>query len=369
MRRVPKGLLLLVACSLALAVAPAGAQGGGVTVDKVGWWYRVQGAQKESPAPPPGGVVPAIPQPTTGVPEGAIAVAARLGEDDKVAAIGMLLDANPGATVERFTLTLQEAECAGANQNAGSAAIRACPVVSFWAGVENGEWDTRPEADCDSASSDGVRNDDGSWTFDLRAIGSVLLDPFGMVAENGILLIPAVEPPQTFQVSFATGEAITIDFAASGGTDPGSAFDLDGGFDDPGFDGGGDPGFDGGGSDFDAGGGTGFDGGDFDPGPAPAPEAPDAGAEPDGPAAAGSDGIEATAAPATGTRAGHTLGNLPVSAVLAVVGLIALLVAVSYTLGPAGRPLPAAVRRQGGVSRALAARRSVTPRTPVEVSS
>lgn len=190
------GALLLAVVPAVAAASPAGAQAQ-AAVDRDGWWYRVRTAETPLGAPPV-----TLPAPPSTVPDGAIAVGALAGEPDKVAAVGIVVEAPVGSTVERFVLRLREIEGA-ATVGAAQAAIVACPITSFWAGGPAGPWETRPEADCEAASATGVRGADGTWTFDLASVARTWLDPFAAVPADGILLAPAPGSTATFQVSFA----------------------------------------------------------------------------------------------------------------------------------------------------------------------
>ena len=98
--RAPLTKLLIVACAL-LAVLPvsgsAAQPAGGATIDKEGWWNALSGAANP-PESPLRGTAPNPAAPAPEVPEGAIAVAARLGQTDKVAALGIVLEAGRGGT-------------------------------------------------------------------------------------------------------------------------------------------------------------------------------------------------------------------------------------------------------------------------------
>src|SRR5688572_20862817 len=113
MSRSVRVLVLLAMAVLCLQpVAPTSGQSSTpVVADKEGWWNQAADATAGTPLPPP---------PTT-VPEGAIAVGSAGGQPDKVAAIGVVVDAERGSVVDRFVLTLKEAEGTGAQQGEGAA--------------------------------------------------------------------------------------------------------------------------------------------------------------------------------------------------------------------------------------------------------
>lgn len=318
----------------ALALAPVAATlaqtgANGVRSDSEGWW-NVGPATPVTLPPSPLGPLPAAPAPD--VPDGSVPVAMRLGQPARVGAIGIVLDAQKGAKVNKLVLTLKEAEATG--QQGTGAKVRACPVTSFLVPESNGAPDNVPEENCDVAHADGVRNPDGTWTFDLTAIASAWFDPFGQVEPNGIRLDPVGDPPATFQVAFTGMEDATFDAdIAPGGpaADPFATGGTAGGSFDSGSLGGGT-------SDFTA--------PSVEAPPVAAPSTPAAGAKPPTP----------RAAPVADSRAGDTFGNWPVAVVLLVAAALALALLTGWSLGPAGRRRPDLARRQGGVSRALASR-------------
>ena len=332
----------LAAALVALAISPvtatSGQQDGVARADKEGWWNRTTGGASDTPA---GGVVPPAVLPES-VPEGAIGVAAVGGEPQKVAALGVVLDAPRGSVVEQLVLSLKEAEGTGAQQNAEEAAIVACPIVDFFAGVENGSFQDAPEADCEVASATGERAEDGTWTFDLTAIADAWLDPFGTVGANGIRFDPV---EGTFQVSFTGVEDATFDGAITPGVEDDDPFDstptsIAGGFSGRSTSG----------------------GGSIDVAPQPAVDAPGTDvtvadeevADGDEVADSGEDEV---AAP-TPSRAGDVSGNQPIGAYLAALIALAGLLLVSLHAGAAR--LAAPVRAGRGVSRALASRTTDT---------
>lgn len=338
-----------IALALALVLAvPAGALADteGATIDKTGWWNRAS-----SSTPTPAGPVTLPPPP--GVPEGDLTVG-RLGDEaTAISAIGIQPEEGPGATVESFTLTLREDPDARANQSPDEAVILACPITSFWAGGENGSWDTRPEYDCDVASAAGVRSDDGTWTFDLAAIGALWFDTFGTIRADGVALVPDDSTEGSFQVVWQGGDAIDVVLRAEPGEAPEDPFASPPPPSAPPAGGGSTSGPAGAGSSI------------FSPPQVttpptvaspppvdPSPAGPDL--EPD---EAGDDELAgapiATDAP-RGTRSGTLIGNLPPAGLLLVPLALATLFAMSYWLGPNGQP--STTDRRGGVSRALALR-------------
>ena len=370
-RRVAAVLGLLVASVavptgvLGQSADPAAETPSTAILSQDGWWNRAQGPQEGEPEAPVRPVIGGtLPAPST-VPPNGLGVGALLGEPDKVAAVGFVLEAPLDAFVDQLTLTLKESDAANANANAAGAAIVACPITDFWAGVKNGDYVRRPECD-DGESVPGVRAADGTWTFDLTGLGASWLD--GTLMQNGVLLHEAVEPPVAFQVSFGdlTTGTIKIDFATTGGgfsassdftfddtagatdfSDTGSSgFDDGGGFaldDSASFDSSSSD-FSSSGSSFSSGATTSRTGAAAPAGAAAPPAAQTA-----TPVASGTQTIAAT----------RLFGNLPVPA---IVFLVLLLVGAALFLGLVVGPLatPAAVPvRSGGVSRALAARDDV----------
>ncbi|MBW3536297.1 MAG: hypothetical protein KY395_00825 [Actinobacteria bacterium] len=353
-------LVALAAILVLSPLSPSGAQvatgSEAVTADKTGWWNSLQGIESGTPAAPLGGVTPGVPQQATGVPPGDFASALRLGEVDKVSAVGITVDALPGATVEEFTMTLTEsADPAASNSGSAVAAITACPIVAFWVEAENARFNGRPEANCELASAPGERDEEGRWKFDLKAYGQELLSPTSTLGQHGVLLMPVGGPPATFQVTWAGLASETppqFTFRATGGSEPEDPFAVGGQSFDSGGDFGGTTTF---GDDIRTdsfGSGT---GGDFATGQATVPEPP---AEP-----APVEETQPTAAGrSVGEQVGNIMGNIPLIAVLGFLGLLALLVVAGLALG---RPMTAeaAVTRRGGVTRALSARRATRTHT------
>ena len=361
--------LVLIALTALLVLSPAvtsaaqvetGAEA--VSAEKTGWWNSLQGIESGTPAAPIGGVYPGFPQQATGVPPGDFAAALRAGEVDKVGAIGILVDAPVGATVEEFTMTLTESADPSANNGSSAvAAITACPIVAYWVEGENARFNGRPEADCNLASIPGVRDAEGRWTFDLKLYGQAVLSAATTFGQNGVLLMPTGAAPETFQVTWAgiaSETPPTFTFRATGGEPPDHELEGGGGFGAVGS----DSGF---GDDFSA---TTFDDvrtDSFDAGSSdldlsaaqetPAPQA---------------DAPETSPPPATnrslGREIGNIAGNLPSFTLPAFLFLLVVMGAVGLALG---RPLATdeVLNRRGGVSRALAARRATT-KTPLEAT-
>lgn len=358
-----KVVVVLVTALAALVGTPTGVSGQAsdapaptAILSQDGWWNRAKGPQSGEPDNPVrstlGGSVPA---PST-VPANGLGVGAAGGDPDKVAAIGIVLEAGLDPLVDSLVLTLKETAGAnGSNLNSSGAKIIACPITSFWAGVKDGDWVGRPVCD-DSQAVPGARAADGTWTFDLTLLAMQWVDPTSGLDQNGVLLMESVDAPMTFQVSFediATGKVTTTFAATPGfgeeefGSDEFTSFDepvVEETFPEETF--AEEPS-----TDF----GTTFDdSASFESSgavtgsvSAPAPVTPVADA-------AASDA--ATTSVARPIASVGLFGALPAGAIVFLLLLVlgaALLLGI--VLGPLAAPTPAVVR-SGGVSRALAAR-------------
>jgi len=265
-----------------------------------------------------------------------VPVATRLGQAARVGAIGIVVDAAKGSKVNALTLTLKEVP--GSGQEGTGAKVRACPISEFLQPEANGAPENVPPENCDVAHADGVRAADGTWTFDLTAIASAWLDPFGTVEPNGIRLDPIGDPPATFQVAFTGFEdaKLAADIVPGApAADPFATGGTAGSFDS---------------------GSLGSGSTDFS---APAADAPVVATPP---TAAPKGGAAPATEPAKASRAGDTFGNWPAAIVVLLVAAVALALATAWTLGPAGRRRDDLTRRQGGVSRALAGRLAASNR-------
>src|SRR5688572_3393849 len=193
-RALAIGLLLLVATP----VVPAGAADSRGAASQDGWWNRLQGpADGEPEGNGLRPLVPAIPRPPN-VPADAIATSGGAGQVDKVAAVGIDVALSDGARVEQLTLRLKEATAGGANVGAEQARVLACPATTPWGPGPKCAWRDRPAADCGVASAEGVRSADGTWAFDLTALGRLWGDPFAPLAANGVVL--SVDPASSSAV-------------------------------------------------------------------------------------------------------------------------------------------------------------------------
>lgn len=338
-------LLVLAVVATACSLTPgsgAGAQEAPPPIEASGeGWWNLLSIRPETEL---GALVPSPAAPAPDVPEGSIPVSARVGQTEKVAAIGVVLTAPPGGTVTSATLTLREVDEATAQLRAEDATVVACPIVEFFVPAQNADLANAPEVDCEAASATGERGEDGTWTFDITPLVALWLE--GTVPANGIRFDPTGDAGETFQVTF-TGEEEAVFVADITGGASDDPFDLGGGAGTP------PPSGVGGSGDF---GGTDSS---LDLSP-PTVESPTV-EDPDGPPATDDDGggTEEVAAPAGDDRAGVTFGNWTFGLFVALVGGLLLALLVAWSLGNA-RPVEAAVRPQRGVSRALAARNRLT---------
>ena len=135
------------------------------------------------------------------VPKGTLPVAAAAGEPEKVSAIELRLNTDPGTTAESARVLLRESAAPGANSNAETATILACPVTeAFWADGTAARWDSKPTYDCDLAQSEGKRRDNGRWVFDLTELAALWLAE--SPTSPSFVLVEAVDSPESFQVAF-----------------------------------------------------------------------------------------------------------------------------------------------------------------------
>jgi hypothetical protein len=359
------GLLFLL--SAPAAPAQAAESRGAATQD--GWWNRLQGPQEGEPEGNPiRPLVPAIPK-APNVPADAIAAGATAGQVDKVAAVGIDLALADGASLDGLVLRLKESEANGANVGADKTKVVACPATGPWGSGQNAAWRDRPVADCSLGSAEGSRAADGTWTFDLAAIGRLWADPFAPLAAYGVVL--SVDPagsPSSVQVSWLNFDSggVAVELAATPAV-PGAA--ADGGPVAPEPAAAGAATASGPSHDSAAGSrafpaaGSGAAAGSpaYPSGPAadavsPATsEGPASGAPPESPAEAT---LAAPDRPGPALQARPAVNfweHVPAPTALLVPVALGLAVLVSVTLGPAGRPSPV-FRREGGLSRALARR-------------
>jgi hypothetical protein len=222
-RATALGLLVLATTPVSPALA-ADSRG---AASQDGWWNRLQGpAEGEPEGNPLRPLIPPVPNPPT-VPADSIATSGGAGQVDKVAAVGIDLAVADGATVDGLTLRLVESTAGGANVGAEQAKVLACPATIPWGPAQNGAWRDRPVSDCSLGSAEGVRGADGTWTFDLTALGRLWGDPFAPLTPNGVVL--AVDPsasPSPVQVSWLNFDSgkVVVELAAT----PGAPLPQDG---------------------------------------------------------------------------------------------------------------------------------------------
>ena len=209
--------------AFALESDPNGAAAG----TQAGWWNRLQGPVEGEPAGNPvRPLIPALPAPPT-VPDDSIAAGASGGQPDKVAAVGIEVAVPAGGHVDALTLRLTESTASGANTNAATAPggirVLACPATVPWGGNKNSSWTDRPQSDCGLGQADGKRADDGTWTFDLTALGNLWTKPASPLTQNGVVL--SVDPaasPGPVQVSWLDVDSgkVGVDLLAGGAAQP-----------------------------------------------------------------------------------------------------------------------------------------------------
>lgn len=209
-------LLTAGGAGLAAADVKPGTESG-ASVMKTGWWWQAnQDATGETDVNPG-----ELPKP--GVPEGALPVSAAAGEPEKVSAIEFMVDADPGATVTSFLLSLKESEEPGGSVNSDSedVAVAACQITdSFWADGQGAAWNRQPTYN-DKECVTGKRDEDGIWQFDLTSLaGSWTIGETEV--PTSIMLVPEAEAPHSFQAAFDGPDAggIGIQATSEGGTPP-----------------------------------------------------------------------------------------------------------------------------------------------------
>jgi hypothetical protein len=260
--------------------------------------------------------------PTT-VPADGLGVGHNVAQPDKVAAIGITLQADPGATVQRLALHLKEAAVPAANIGAETAVVSACPITGFWEPVLNGEWTDVPDYDCTLGKAAGKRSTDGTWSFDLLSFGTQWLDAEFPLEQRGILLL-VEESTTPVQISFnaiRTGQ-FRLEFAATAPTETETpAPVVVGGLEAP------------------------VEIPSFAPPPAAPPAVDDA-----------APAVLVTQPAQNREFVAGPRGKLPWGVWLLVPIAIGGAAAVSYALGPGGRTSGVGGRREGAVSRVLSRR-------------
>ena len=183
--------LLAVPATAADDAVPGTFVGG--TLTKTGWWARSNEQAPETGllAPPS---IPAL-----AAPAGTLPVSALAGEVERITALQFALDGAKDSEVSRVRLALKEAADPSANPNSASGTVTACPMTeSFWVGVDNGPWATRPTYDCELGAVAGTRDDQGVWTFDLTPLASQWLASDREFAPAVVLVsTPPIEPAAT----------------------------------------------------------------------------------------------------------------------------------------------------------------------------
>ncbi|GAA5120281.1 hypothetical protein [Haloechinothrix salitolerans] len=341
----------------AFAEVPAAEPGtmSGSSVTKTGWWWKTndtsetpQELRAVTDAVPP-------PPPPRNVPEGTLPVAAYLGEPDKVSAIEFAFDAEPGALVSSFQLSLRETEEPGASAaaDAEDTTVVACEVTeAFWTDGEAANWQARPDYD-DAGCVEGVRGENGVWTFDLTSFAATWLGT-DQRASGSIVLVEDVDEPTSFQVVFdgPARDGVGTSFEST----PGTSSDASGTGDS------GEPDIDISAGTPDAGSGPPVSGG--------VPTASSVGMDTVPPAAdAPAPAAQAQQEPPQPQAAGNQPFLIAPSAVEAIPAgawvLAPLMLGVAYlmmlALGPAGEPNAHLARR--GVSKALERLRSTGTKT------
>jgi hypothetical protein len=298
---------------------------GVVTAVSQGWWAQT-GPLPTVPPNPLTALAPAAAAPAPDVADGVLPVAMRLGQVARVAAIGISMDAPAGSQVDRLVLHLKESGAHLAQQGSGPA-LRACPITDFLVPEENGDAANTPAQNCDIAHADGVRSDDGTWAFDLTAIGQAWAS--GAVSVNGIRIDPVGTAPATFQVGFTGYQDATFDASIKAGAAGNDAFGSSGSF-------GSESAYTSG--SFDASTGSYAD--------APAAPAPAAAAPP-------SASPRRSAVPVVATKAAPGFTGSWLAVLLLIVGLGALGLAVAWSMGAGAAAVDPGSRRQGRVSRVL----------------
>jgi hypothetical protein len=204
--------MFVVAAPVRPAAAIDAGPTGAAAATQDGWWNRLQGPQEGEPEGNPlRPLLPALPAPPT-VPGDAIAVAVAAGQPALLAAVGIEVALPPGGLVESMKLILKEA--ASGNVNNTGAKVLACPATTPWGPAKNAAWRDRPQSDCSLFQVEGVRGEDGTWTFDLTGLASQWADPFAFapLAQNGVVLgLDATTSPAPTQVAwsdFDTGNVV-----------------------------------------------------------------------------------------------------------------------------------------------------------------
>lgn len=123
-----------------------------------------------------------------GVPDDSLPVGTRLGRHDKRSFIRLSGD--------EVSLTLLPVDDEGAHRRPEEAVIQACQIEDAgWEEAEGMSFDDAPAYDAENCV-DGVRGDDGSWTFNFLVYPQ-------RADDRGFALVPGPDAPLDFQVAFA----------------------------------------------------------------------------------------------------------------------------------------------------------------------
>jgi hypothetical protein len=192
------GVALLVA-AFALGFLPGTAKA--ATLTATGWWWKAnQGLPAAPPAPP---TVPEGGLMVAGAPDGATAIAA--------------LHFDLGQEETSPVLTLKAAE--NGDTGGSTAIMAACLSGTAWQPASAGAWAEHPYPACTEGAVQGIRSDDGSWTF--------ALDPLLSEGVLDVTITPGVTPEgvgSVFQLVFQapTAESLTT----TKGTPADSSFEV-----------------------------------------------------------------------------------------------------------------------------------------------
>ena len=133
---------------------------------------------------------------------GGLPVAAANAENVKLSYIAL--------TGDLSVLRLKEVPDTGANVNAESAVVKACPLTSAdWEATRGAAMADAPEYE--TACATGTRSADGVWTFDLGDYGALADHP-------GFALVGGPGPTASFQITFAPAALPPVDAAEAEAT-------------------------------------------------------------------------------------------------------------------------------------------------------
>jgi hypothetical protein len=123
-----------------------------------------------------------------GVPADSLPVGTRLGRADKLSFIRLSGD--------EFSLTLFPVDDESGHRSPEEAVIQACQITEAgWEEADAMSFDDAPPYDAENCAA-GIRNDDGSWTFNLLVYPQ-------RDDDRGFALVPGPDAPLDFQVAFA----------------------------------------------------------------------------------------------------------------------------------------------------------------------